>query len=192
MTSPRTHFRPITQQDLLREGSSTANGEGSTPTDTSPLNLNYQRSTSGSLHLEKDIITGSPKKYMVYKNPLDENIMEHRPLYMAHQETSLVPKFEVIKNEKFCQTEEVQGEAVNENICSESLVQEVEKDRMFSYQGCAFEEKLPPIWMNENQQGKVHKNLYDSFDRETSDVPTAHLPKEIIESIDEFYPKFKS
>ena len=184
LTSPRTHFRPITQQDSLREESSPANGEvNNTPTDSSPLNLNYQRSNSGSLYLEKDIITGSPKKYMVYKNPLDDNILDHRPLYMANQETSLVPKFEVIKNEKFCQTEEVEETVeIQQNVAS--LRTDKDYDVVFS-QNNPLDANLAR-WGNEDQNTKLISNLYDPCNSNNFDDDGTNATKDILESIESF------
>lgn len=107
LTSPRTHFRPIKSQ----EEQTTTNPSLTTFTNTSTtshvqLDLPYQRSNSGTLFLEKDAMEGSPKKYMIYKEPV-EKLPEPAPLPYSYQESSLVPKFKVVKNEKFCQTEDV-------------------------------------------------------------------------------------
>ncbi|XP_018023566.1 uncharacterized protein LOC108679461 [Hyalella azteca] len=106
LTSPRTHFRPIKSQE---EQTTTNPPSVSTFTTTATqvqLDLPYQRSNSGTLFLEKDAIEGSPKKYMVYKEPV-EKMWEIANKLCPSQESSLIPKFKVVKNEKFCQTDDI-------------------------------------------------------------------------------------
>merc|ERR1711874_80281 len=67
LTSPRTHFRPIRQESL----GSTADEHYEDGTmfviNSDPPDLPFQRTGSGALFLESDLVQGSPKKYMVYK-----------------------------------------------------------------------------------------------------------------------------
>ena len=149
LTSPRTHFRPIKLQNDATAGASAANF---TETATlAPLNLPYQRSNSGNLYLEKDAIDGSPKKYMVYKDPTDK-FQEHRPLYMADQRVPLVPKFKLVNNEKFCQTEETTVEAGSSNSTYMTPPPESDEDYdVFSFQKHDFPSSSAiesSLWMN--------------------------------------------
>lgn len=109
LTSPRTHFRPIRQESI----GSTADDHYEDGTmfiiNSERPDLPFQRTSSGALFLESDLLEGSPKKYMVYKEPVpkvappdeEEELVSHNP-YPA---VALIPKFKVVNNEKFCQTE---------------------------------------------------------------------------------------
>nr|XP_053650416.1 uncharacterized protein LOC128700948 isoform X2 [Cherax quadricarinatus] len=109
LTSPRTHFRPIRQDSI----GSTADDHYEDGTmfmvNSERPDLPFQRTSSGTLFLESDILEGSPKKYMVYKEPVLKIVHTEEQEVVA-QETvpliALVPKFKVVNNEKFCQTEE--------------------------------------------------------------------------------------
>ncbi|MPC35174.1 uncharacterized protein E2C01_028592 [Portunus trituberculatus] len=114
LTSPRTHFRPIRQDSI---GSITDDHyEDGTMfiVNSERPDLPFQRTSSGALFLESDILEGSPKKYMVYKEPAPRVAQEEEQTQVTREKLAaiaLVPKFKVINNEKFCQTEEdsVQG-----------------------------------------------------------------------------------
>ncbi|XP_045614364.1 uncharacterized protein [Procambarus clarkii] len=110
LTSPRTHFRPIRQDSM----GSTADDHYEDGTmfvvDSERPDLPFQRTSSGTLFLESDLLEGSPKKYMVYKEPVPKIIhTEEQQEVITHgnfKVIALVPKFKVVNNEKFCQTEE--------------------------------------------------------------------------------------
>ncbi|XP_068244293.1 uncharacterized protein [Palaemon carinicauda] len=110
LTSPRTHFRPIRQESL----GSTAGDHYEDGTmfiiNSERPDLPFQRTSSGALFLESDLLEGSPKKYMVYKEPPPKIIQTEDDQEVISNENisaiALVPKFKVVNNEKFCQTEE--------------------------------------------------------------------------------------
>lgn len=109
LTSPRTHFRPIRQESL----GSTADDHYEDGTmfiiNSERPDLPFQRTSSGALFLESDLLEGSPKKYMVYKEPPPKIIQVEEPEPLSSETVlgiALVPKFKVVNNEKFCQTEE--------------------------------------------------------------------------------------
>ncbi|KAF2351928.1 Zinc finger CCCH-type [Trinorchestia longiramus] len=134
LTSPRTHFRPIKSQ----EEQTTTNSSTLTFTTTATqvqLDLPYQRSNSGTLFLEKDAMEGSPKKYMIYKEPI-EKTWEQTQNSFTSQEASLVPKFKVVKNEKFCQTEDLGNDNWSMKPSSEStpLLDSDDDNDVFAFQ----------------------------------------------------------
>ncbi|XP_064115740.1 uncharacterized protein LOC135221803 isoform X4 [Macrobrachium nipponense] len=110
LTSPRTHFRPIRQESL----GSTADDHYEDGTmfviNSERPDLPFQRTSSGALFLESDLLEGSPKKYMVYKEPPPKIVQTEDDQEVNPNESipaiALVPKFKVVNNEKFCQTEE--------------------------------------------------------------------------------------
>ena len=165
LTSPRTHFRPIKSHDAT----TTAIATLTTLTDANSLaelSLPYQRSNSGNLFLEKDDIDGSPKKYMIYKDPLDKS-QEHRPLYMTNQETSLIPKFKVIKNEKFCQTDhpvcvEPRLEANEESTCATLTPESDEDFDVFSFQ----KHDIPTADVDPSWAGNLWKEPNNAWESE--------------------------
>ncbi|XP_050737588.1 uncharacterized protein LOC127009028 isoform X1 [Eriocheir sinensis] len=121
LTSPRTHFRPIRQDSI---GSITDDHyEDGTMfvVNSERPDLPFQRTSSGALFLESDILEGSPKKYMVYKEPVPRVTQgeEEQPQVTREKLTAiaLVPKFKVINNEKFCQTEEDGLQGVGGKSC---------------------------------------------------------------------------
>ncbi|KAK9509169.1 hypothetical protein O3M35_006543 [Rhynocoris fuscipes] len=121
LTSMKTHFRPIKNNDnscrtdgqasdggMVGISVGTATGaykDGSTFSDTSasPVKLDYKRSESGALYL---VTTG--EKYFEFKRSTPNylmNLSSQQPQEYSSSSETFVPKFKVRQNEKFCQTD---------------------------------------------------------------------------------------
>lgn len=110
LTSPRTHFRPIRQDSIGSMADDHYEDGTMFIVNSERPDLPFQRTSSGALFLESDLLEGSPKKYMVYKEPAPKVIQVEEEKEVAAHESytaiALIPKFKVVNNEKFCQTEE--------------------------------------------------------------------------------------
>ncbi|KAK7075839.1 hypothetical protein SK128_009487 [Halocaridina rubra] len=177
LTSPRTHFRPIRQESL----GSTADDHYEDGTmfviNSERPDLPFQRTSSGALFLESDLLEGSPKKYMVYKEPAPKIIhTEDEPEPVSTENIigiALVPKFKVVNNEKFCQTEEESGAPLpnrdlkwRKNSSQEKIIYvdrlmcNDDKDQdpdVFEFQNHDFPEEsgLARLWRNDPHSSEV-------------------------------------
>ncbi|CAL4092723.1 unnamed protein product [Meganyctiphanes norvegica] len=133
LTSPRTHFRPIRQESL----GSTADEHYEDGTmfviNSDPPDLPFQRTGSGALFLESDLLQGSPKKYMVYKEPVAKPVQnedkDEDDDNEKNEAGSFIPKFKVVNNEKFCQTEDERSKRLHQlysESCREKLTSSYE------------------------------------------------------------------
>ncbi|KAL7648759.1 UNVERIFIED_CONTAM: hypothetical protein RMT77_000666 [Armadillidium vulgare] len=141
LTSPRTHFRPIRQDShgsVEDSKSEDSQGNSNILGNVQDSDLVFQRSGSGTLYLESDLLKGSPKKYMAYREPAKiQTLISAAELpscpVITQPEDNLpnvfVPKFKLINNEKFCQTEGPEGsENLHETILKETESQALQND----------------------------------------------------------------
>ncbi|XP_042209776.1 uncharacterized protein LOC121857730 isoform X2 [Homarus americanus] len=164
LTSPRTHFRPIRQDSV----GSTADDHYEDGTmfivNSERPELPFQRTSSGALFLESDLLEGSPKKYMVYKEPVPKLVQtEEEPEVVAHesfQAIALVPKFKVVNNEKFCQTEEENMPSRKRSFCInvEKMVP-CEKVCLADHFTCKEDEQEPDVFEFQHQDFPDSNNL---------------------------------
>ncbi|XP_034235053.1 uncharacterized protein LOC117641663 isoform X1 [Thrips palmi] len=116
LTSARTHFVPIRQEQAPRQHNhqSTSYADGTTfAIPTSLDRITFTRSESGALYLEDDADMDSPPKYMEYKVKETHKGIENTDSDVEEL-VDFVPKFRVSQNEKCCQTE--QEDVSNENL----------------------------------------------------------------------------
>ena len=107
LTSARTHFIPIRQEQAARQNhhQSTSYADGTTfAIPTSLDRIIFTRSESGALYLEDDADLDSPPKYMEYK--VKEPQKDNDASDGDEELVDFVPKFRVSQNEKCCQTEQ--------------------------------------------------------------------------------------
>lgn len=104
LTSSRTHFRPIKQEDTETAGPAQGQyADGTTFAIKGSLEqVNYRRSDSGTLYLESEFDT--PKKYMEYKTLEQRSKWEDNDSCCSI-EREFILKFCVKQNEKCCQTD---------------------------------------------------------------------------------------
>lgn len=181
LTSPRTHFRPIRQESI----GSTADDHYEDGTmfiiNSERPDLPFQRTSSGTLFLESDLLEGSPKKYMVYKEPVpkvapvddEEELAAHDP----SPAIALVPKFKVVNNEKFCQTETAATPSGRSTMLGE--------DDHVPYEGITIKEhmsydddKEPDVFEFQHQDFPDAKNLAHIWKSEVQTTETA-FPRNI-------------
>ncbi|KAK3921836.1 Zinc finger CCCH domain-containing protein 7 [Frankliniella fusca] len=108
LTSARTHFIPIRQEQAPRQHhqQSTNYADGTTFAIPTSLDIiTFTRSESGTLYLEDEADMDSPPKYMEFKmkESNKNNFSENDTL---EEFTDFVPKFRLSQNEKCCQTEQ--------------------------------------------------------------------------------------
>ena len=189
LTSPRTHFRPIRQDSI---GSITDDHfEDGTMfvVNSERPELPFQRTSSGALFLESDILEGSPKKYMVYKEPAPRLVQGEGEQTQVTREKmaaiALVPKFKVINNEKFCQTEE-DGVPAGSKPCYKIKMEKLalynnnqyaigddgKEPDVFEFQQQDFPDTttLANIWKNGNMEDKKNhlKNIWQIHQKQDS------------------------
>ncbi|CAF4473311.1 unnamed protein product, partial [Rotaria magnacalcarata] len=194
LTSPRTHFRPIWQDkrgsnvdEKLDEGKAFLNAISS----IEDADLVFQRTESGTLFLENDRLNGSPKKYMVYLEPpmktainLDSSNINEPLVPNTKNQTSsspFVPKFKIINNDKFCQTDEnsLKFGYLYEEMQSQAFPSKVNQD--------LFQEKsTETLW--ESQYPKYMKEIWE---KETKILEKEAWELELT-SATEVFPKWSS
>lgn len=124
LTSARTHFIPIRQEQAPRQHNhqSTSYADGTTfAIPTSLDRITFTRSESGALYLEDDADMDLPPKYMEYKVKETQKSNDNAESD-GEELVDFVPKFRVSQNEKCCQTE--QEDASNENLPYPDLKQQ--------------------------------------------------------------------
>lgn len=107
LTSARTHFIPIRQEQPPRQQQHQSISYADGTTFAIPTNLEritFTRSESGALYLEDEADMDSPPKYMEYK--LKEQQKGDNNDDNTEDLDDFVPKFRVSQNEKCCQTEQ--------------------------------------------------------------------------------------
>ena len=107
LTSARTHFIPIRQEQAARQNhhQSTSYADGTTfAIPTSLDRIVFTRSESGALYLEDEADLDSPPKYMEYK--VKESQKTSDVSESTEEPVDFVPKFRVSQNEKCCQTDQ--------------------------------------------------------------------------------------
>ena len=205
LTSPRTHFRPIRQDS---NGSTQEDGKGNDENQAcgnaadglQDPDLVFQRTESGTLFLESDLLEGSPKKYMVYRDSTIKPIEKVKEItYFPKEEqqqqgslsgstTSLIPKFKIINNEKFCQTEEGStsarlGEAIDRELLSLKIFNSFTKNKedqppssLESIWKPEQEKTLKMLW-DQKPEPKVLATQKEAWEIADSPPPTVSLPK---------------
>ncbi|XP_026283277.1 uncharacterized protein LOC113209794 isoform X1 [Frankliniella occidentalis] len=108
LTSARTHFIPIRQEQAPRQHHQQITNYADGTTFAIPTSLDriaFTRSDSGTLYLEEEADMDSPPKYMEFKMK-EFNKNSSAENNNLEDTIDFIPKFRVSQNEKCCQTEQ--------------------------------------------------------------------------------------
>ncbi|KAK7793473.1 hypothetical protein R5R35_013849 [Gryllus longicercus] len=110
LTSSRTHFRPIQQENQEPHNNPASSYADGTEFTISGIvaEVPFKRSESGTLYLDSDDVPGTPKKYMEYKEDRSGDLIKcvHISKDNLGNKEAFIPKFCVRQIEKCCQTDE--------------------------------------------------------------------------------------
>lgn len=195
LTSPRTHFRPI-RQDSHGSLDEPKGEDGQTVlnmmSNIHDSDMVFQRSGSGTLYLESDLLKGSPKKYMAYREPPSNVPILAQPgetldcsAFPRPEESpsaAFVPKFKLVNNEKFCQTEGPGSSATLTETISKGLDSKILQNEMKKYDFlyCSADpSNIKHIW--EKQTKEDTKEAWEL----DPNCTTLHYPKWSIQDLDQ-------